>query len=128
MIVTCTTNVGRLAFLKGELNSSIVYKLALYTKDAKLDKKTAVYTPKGEVVGQKYEIKTLGTPVYGIDEETDLAYLHFPEPVIWQGSTIAADGCLIFTDKLTVYVGAFASTISSTNDSFTLTPSKISFK
>ena len=49
MIVTCTTNVARLAFLKGELNSSIVYKLALYTKDANLGKKTAVYTSKAKL-------------------------------------------------------------------------------
>lgn len=128
MIVTCTTNVARLAFLKGELNASNTYKMALYTKDANLGKKTAAYTSKGEVIGQRYEIKTLPTPVYGIDEATDLAYLHFPDAVIWPGATIVADGCLIFTDKLAVYVGAFASTISSTNDSFTITPSKISFR
>lgn len=128
MIVTCTTNVGRLAFLKGELSVSTVYKIALYTKEASLGKKTTGYESAGEVLGQNYEIKTLSAPVYGIDEETDLAYLLFAEPVVWKGSTISADGCLVFTDKVAVYVGGFTSTVSSTNDSFTLTPSKIFFK
>lgn len=128
MIISCTTNAGRLAFLKGELNSSLTYKLALYTKEANLGKKTAKYSSSGEVTGQGYEVKTLATPTYGIDEDTDLAYLEFSEPLVWKGSTISADGCMIFTDTLAVYTGAFGSTVSSTNDSFTLTLPRINLK
>lgn len=128
MIVSCTTNVGRLAFLKGELTSSLVYKLALYTKEANLGKKTIKYASASEVKGQGYEIKTLVTPIYAIDENTDLAYLEFSEPLVWKGATISADGCMIFTDTLAVYIGAFDSTVSSTNDSFTLTLPRINFK
>ena len=129
MIITCTTNVGRLAFLKGELMPMTVYNVALYSKSADLGKKTAAYGVPGEVTGQRYAAKRLPKPTYGIDEATDLAYMKFEGDVVWPGSTISADGCMVYTASgLAVYIGAFGSTIASTNDAFTITLPTINFK
>lgn len=124
MITSCTTNAGRLALLKGEVKPDHVFKIALFTSKADLNKSTKTYKPENEVVGQGYSAKTLATPAYGVNE-ADEAYLDFPATLVWPNATIAADGCMIYDEtlgNLALAVVSFGSTISCTNDSFTLTP------
>ena len=123
MIVSCTTNIARLSWFKGLLTPNQVYKVALYTSEASLDKKTEVYSHNGEVKRFGYTVQTLAPPTYGIDELQDLAYMQFKGDTVWPNSSISADGCMVFCEdlgNLAVYIGAFGSTISSTNDAFTL--------
>lgn len=124
MIETCTTNAGRLAFLKGEVKSDHVFKIALFKDSANLNKKTKAYTKTGEVEGQGYAPKTLQTPVYGVDED-DAAFMDFPDEIKWENATIAASGCMVYDetlDGLALVIVNFGKVVTSTNGPFTLTP------
>lgn len=122
MITTCVTNAGRLALLRGEVLPHHKFKVALYTKNANLDKKTKNYTIMEEVQGGGYTQLDLPAPTYGVDED-DVAFLTFAQDMVWKSVTVKADGCMIYDatlDNLALVVVAFDETVSSTNDSFTL--------
>lgn len=123
MIETGTTIAGRLALLRGEVQPHHRFKMALYTANASLGKRTKVYSPVNEVVGAGYEAILLGQPVYGVEE--DVPYLDFPDTVVWYNATISAAGCIIYDaslDNLVLSVVDFGGVVSSTNDDFTVTP------
>lgn len=122
-IETCLTTAGRLAFLQGKIKPNHVFKIALYTDKAELGKKTKVYSPVNEVTAQGYKPMILNEPVFS--ESEDIAVMDFPGDIVWSNVTIAAAGCLIYSqtlDNLAIAVGNFGGTIASTNDSFTLSP------
>ena len=124
MIETCTTNAGRLAFLKGQVQANHVFKIALYKEGATLGKATKSYLKANGVVGQGYAAKTLPSPVYGVDKD-DIAFMDFPDDIVWEGATISARGCMIYDetlDGLALVIVDFGKVISSTNGPFTLTP------
>lgn len=119
MIKSCATVVGKLAFLKGELQPDHKYKIALYTSEAELGPATKAYTPSGEVVAQGYKPVALPSPVFSSDATS--AFFGFSGDVKWQNSTISADGALIYNEtlgNLAVFVVAFPQTIRSTNHEF----------
>ena len=124
-IETCLTTAGRLAFLQGKIKPDHTFKIALYTKDAELGKKTKAYTKSGEVSVQGYKPLQLNTPVFSSNDKEE-AVMDFPGDVVWNNVSIAADGCLIYDetlDGLALAVGSFGRTITSTNDAFRLEPS-----
>ena len=124
-IETCLTVAGKLAFLEGKVKSDHVFKLALYTEKASLGSDTEVYSRVNEVVADGYEPATLAKPVFSKSGKN--AVMDFPGDVKWKNVTIAAAGCVIYDeslDNLVIAVGSFDGTITSTNDSFTLTPAK----
>lgn len=124
MITTCTTNAGRLAFLKGEVRPDHVFKIALYKESATLDKSTKKYTPSNEVQGQGYSPKTLPSPIYGVDQD-DIAFMDFPDEIKWENATIEASGCMVYDEtlgNLALVIVNFGKVVTSTNGPFTLTP------
>lgn len=123
-IDTCLTTAGRLAFLQGKIRPDHVFMIALYTDKANLGKKTKVYSPLNEVTVEGYKPMILNKPVFS--ESEDVAIMDFPGEVTWNNVSISAAGCLIYDktlDNLAIAVGSFGSTITSTNDKFTLEPS-----
>lgn len=123
-IETCLTTAGRLAFLQGRIKPTDVFKVALYTETAELGKGTKEYTKTGEVVADGYNPKQLATPTFSSNDREE-AIMDFPGDIVWQNVTISATGCLIYDETLNglaIAVGAFSSSISSTNDKFTLSP------
>lgn len=119
MIESCITNEARLAFLQGKIKPSHRFKIALYTKEAELGKKTKVYTPVNEVIAQGYTRLQVSAPVFEIIN--DKAQMGFSGAVVWDDVTISADGCMIFDadlDNLAIVIGSFGDTISSTNHKF----------
>ena len=123
-IETCLTTAGRLAFLQGKIKPDHVFKIALYTKDAELGKKTKAYTKSGEVSTQGYKALQLNAPVFSSNDKEE-AIMDFPGSVIWDNVSITAAGCLIYDTNLSdlaIAVGSFGGDVSSTNDKFTLSP------
>jgi len=125
MITSCLPDAGRLAFLQGKIQPTHRFKVALYTKEANLDRDTVSYTKEGEVVAQGYKAQVIpGQPVFEIKDH--VAIMRWEEEVTWDKVTISADGCIIFDadmDNLVLVVGAFDRTISSTEHKFTVLPS-----
>lgn len=122
-IETCLTTAGRLAFLQGKIKPDHVFKVALYTDKATLNKKTKIYSTADEVKAQGYKPMILSAPVFS--ESEDKAIMDFPGEVTWNNVTIAAAGCLIYDESLgnlAIAVGSFGTTVTSTNDKFTLAP------
>ena len=123
-IETCLTTAGRLAFLQGKIKPDHVFKVALYTDKATLNKKTKIYSTADEVKAQGYKPMILSAPVFSSNENEE-AILDFPGEVTWSNVSIAAAGCLIYDESLgnlAIAVGSFGTTVTSTNDRFTLAP------
>lgn len=119
MLKTCATVRGKRAFLQGLVEKSSTFKIALYTEEAELGASTVLLPKAGEVSGQNYERKPVGSPVYSEDEE--FAYFGFSGTVEWKNSSISARGAAIYVEelnKLVLFVVDFGKLVSSTNDSF----------
>lgn len=119
MLKTCATVRGKKAFLQGLVEKSSTFKIALYTGEAELNASTVLLPKAGEVSGQNYERKSVGSPVYSEDDE--FAYLGFSGVVEWKNSSISARGAAIYVEelsKLVLFVVDFGKLVSSTNDSF----------
>lgn len=112
---------------KGDILSGLhqpadVYKIALYTSAATLDKTTTVYTTSNEVVGTGYSAggATLGTLT--IAQTGDTWYWSWPDPT-WPASTITARGALVYNStraNAAVCVLDFGANITSTAGTFTV--------
>lgn len=96
--------------------------IALYTRAAQFDRKTARYTSENEVVGTGYQaggMKLTGGEII----ETELGFvLTFHSPV-WQNATITARGAVIYLpgcNNKVVRVMDFGRDIVSTNGPFTV--------
>lgn len=102
-----------------------VYKIALYTSAATMDATTTVYSGTNEVAnGNGYA--TLGATLSGfsVTLDTGTAILDWTTDPTWTTSTISAAGALIYNSTRTnkaVAVLSFGGTITSTNDTFTVT-------
>jgi hypothetical protein len=112
--------------LKGLHQQCHVYKIALFTEEAELDKNTVSYnSQKGEVLERKNGYKTGGKELSGfsVSMKDDIAILDF-NSVEWTVSSIIARGALIYNDSLpdknTIAVVDFKSNMKSLNDSFTV--------
>lgn len=111
--------------INGEHLASHVYKMALYTSAAALDKNTTSYTGLASEVANGNGYTTGGKTLAGrtVTLVGDTAVLDFTDPV-WLASSIGAAAAVIYNDshasKATVTVLSFGGTITSTNDSFTV--------
>jgi len=124
-ITACITNSAKQEFLAGIHLAADVYKIALYTPSATLDKNTTAYSVTNEVGNSgTYAAGGAILATYTAALFTDTATIDWTVDPVWTGATIAAAGALIYnssrSDKA-IAVLDFGGTITSTNGTFTVT-------
>lgn len=103
--------------------SGDVYKIALYTSTATLNKSTTAYATTNEVVGTGYTAG--GATLSGLTTalDTDTAYIDWTTDPTWPSATITARGALIYNSSKSnkaIAVLDFGGDITSTNGTFTV--------
>jgi hypothetical protein len=99
-----------------------VYKIALYTSAATLDKTTTAYSATNEASGTGYTAGGMNLVGRVVGASGDIRYLSFDDPV-WPGATITARGCMIYNStrsNKTLGVFDFGAEVTSTNGPFTV--------
>lgn len=111
--------------LQGVHLAADVYKIALYTSTATLDKTTTVYAATNEVAnGNGYATGGLTMAGFTTGLSGDTAYIDFTTDPQWTAASITARGALIYNStraNKAVAVLDFGADITSTNDNFTIT-------
>lgn len=100
-----------------------VYKIALYTSSATLNKSTTEYTTLNEVVGPGYTAGGVVLAGLTVALDTDTAILDWSTDPIWPASSITARGALIYNSSKSnksVAVVNFASDINTSSGTFTV--------
>ena len=102
-----------------------VYKIALYTSGATINKSTTVYSATGEV-GNSGDYAAGGQILAGFTAaiDVDTVYIDWTTNPLWTGATIAAAGALVYNSSKTnkaVAVLDFGGVITSTNGNFLVT-------
>lgn len=121
-ITTAICNSYKLELLGGTHQAGDVYKMALYTSSAVLDKTTTAYSATNEVSGTGYTAGgiTLAGEARALDGDT--AMLDFSDPT-WSAATITAAGCLIYNSSRAnkaVAAYSFGGNVTSTGGNFTV--------
>lgn len=121
-ITTAICNSYKLELLGGTHQAGDVYKMALYTSSAVLDKTTTAYSATNEVAGTGYTAGgiTLAGEARALDGDT--AVLDFSDPT-WSAATITAAGCLIYNSSRAnkaVAAYSFGGNVTSTGGNFTV--------
>ncbi len=121
-ITTAIANQFKQDILDGIHLAADVYKIALFTSAATLDKTSATYATTNEVVGTGYTAggQILAGRVNGIS--TDTANLSFTNPV-WTTASITARGAVIYNSSRSNKICAvfdFGADITSTAGNFTV--------
>lgn len=99
-----------------------VYKIALYTDAATLNKSTTAYTAAGEVTGAGYTAGGMNMAGMTVTLDGDTAILDWTTDPVWAAATITADTALIYNStraNRAVAILEFGSA-SSTNAAFTV--------
>lgn len=107
-------------FLEGIHQRGDVYKVALFTKKAKLSETTAQYSPSNEVEGKGYEAGGLILSGYTILEEKGSATLSFNNPV-WINASITAKSLMVYNasrGNTAIAIYEFEEITTSTNGEF----------
>lgn len=120
-ITTAMCNSFKKEALEGVHLAADVYKLALFTSAAALDKTTTAYSTTNEVVGTGYTAGGATLAGYASALSGDTAFLDWTDPA-WTSATLTARGCMIYNSSKSnkaVAVYDFGSDITSTNGTFT---------
>ena len=127
MATTTLTNNLRRDLLNGVLDlSADTIMIALYVSTAH-DADTGAYTTVGEASGTNYV--AAGNTLTGAAQATDndVSYYDWADST-WSASTITAADCMVFDDtvttptaKVSIYIGDFGGSKSSSNGAFTVT-------
>jgi hypothetical protein len=99
-----------------------VYKIALYTDAATLNKSTTAYTAAGEITGTGYTAGGMNMAGMTVTLDGDTAILDWTTDPVWAAATITADTALIYNStraNRAVAILEFGSA-SSTNAAFTV--------
>jgi hypothetical protein len=108
--------------LEGVHLAADVYKIALFTSTATLDKTTTAYATTNEVVGTGYTAGGATLSGYTTALTGDVANLTWTDPT-WPSATITARGALVYNTSRSnkaVMVIDFGADITSTNGLFTV--------
>jgi hypothetical protein len=122
-ITTEICNSYKLELLRGVHNTGDVYKIALYTSAATLNKATTAYSATNETSGAGY---TAGGNVLAGEVSAlsgDIAYLDFNDPV-WNAASFTARGALIYNATQANRAVAsfdFGADVTATAGDFTVT-------
>ena len=109
--------------LQGIHLAADVYKIALYTSAATMDKSTTAYSATDEVSGAGYAAGGIALSGYVAGNDTDSAWLDWTTDPAWTTATITARGALIYNSTRSnkaVAVLDFAADKTSTNGTFTV--------
>ena len=123
-IVTAVCNSFKKEILEGVHEAADVYKIALYTSAATLNKSTTAYSATNEVAGTGYSAGGATLSGYTTALDTDTAYIDWTVDPTWAASTITARGALIYNStqaNKAVATYDFGSDITSTAGTFTVT-------
>lgn len=122
-ITTEVCNSFKKEVLEGVHEAADVYKIALYTSAATLNKSTTVYSATNEVSGTGYVAGGATLAGYTTALSGDVAYIDWTTDPSWPASSITARGALIYNssqaDKA-VAVYDFGAEYTSTNGTFTI--------
>jgi len=122
-ITTEICNSWKLESIDGVHNAADVYKMALYTGAATLNRATTVYSATNEVAGAGY---TAGGAILAGRASAlsgDIAYQDWADPS-WTNATITARGALIYNStqgNKAVATYDFGADNTSTNGTYTVT-------
>jgi len=122
-ITTAICNSFKREILEGVHETGDVYKIALYTSAADLDKTTTAYAATNEVVGTGYTAGGATLAGYASALAGDAAYIDWADPS-WENASITARGALIYNAtqaNRAVAAYDFGVNVSSTNGTFTVT-------
>jgi hypothetical protein len=123
-ITSAFCNQAKIDFLAGVHQPGDVYKIALYTSAASLDKTTTVYSATNEVAnGNGYTTGGATLAGYASALSGDTGYISFSNAT-WAAASITARGALIYNSSRSnkaIAVLNFGSDITSTNGTFTVT-------
>lgn len=125
MIQQALCNSYKLEAMSGVHQPGDVYKIALYTSAASINKNTTAYTASGEVPdGGGYSAGGIVLVGLVITLDGDVAILDFTTDPVWPAATITARGALIYNasqgDKA-IGVLDFGHDVVSTDGPFTVT-------
>lgn len=102
-----------------------VYKIALFTSAATINKSTTTYSSSGEVAsGGNYATGGINLTGFSVTLDGDTAILDWTTDPTWAAATITARGAMIYNSSRAnraVAVLDFGADITSTNDTFTVT-------
>lgn len=120
-ITTAITNQAKQDALSALMPSGNVYKAALYTSTANLDKTSTVYSTTNEATGTGYTAGGQTLTGYALTMDGDTAIIDFADPS-WANSSISAAGMVVYDstngNKIRA-VYSFGQTVTSTNGTFT---------
>ncbi len=122
-ITTEIANSWKLESIDGVHNAADVYKIALYSNVATLNKSTTVYSTVNEVVGTGYTAGGMVLATRTSALSGDIAYQDWADPS-WAAATITARGALIYNStqaNKAVAAYDFGADVTSTNGTFTVT-------
>lgn len=121
-ITTAICNSYKQELLQGIHAAADVYKIALFTSAANLDKTTTAYSTTNEVSGSGYTAGGVTLAGFTVSISGDVAYIDWTTDPSWANATITARGAMIYNSSkadraLAVY--DFGANVSSTNGTFT---------
>jgi len=122
-ITQALTRSYKQEILGGTHLAADVYKIALYTSAAALDKNTTAYSATNEVVGAGYSAGGMAIAGFNVTIDTDTAILDWTTDPVWAAATITARGALIYNStraNKAVAVLDFGADIISTAGNFTV--------
>lgn len=123
-ITTAICNSFKQEILQGIHQAADVYKIALFTSSATLDKSTTAYSTTNEVVGTGYTAGGATLSGFTVSASGDTAYIDWTTDPTWASSTITARGAMIYNSSRSnkaVAVYDFGSDITDTAGTFTVT-------
>ena len=107
----------------GVHTSTDVYKMALYTSAATMDKTTAAYSTTNEVVGTGYTAGGTTMSGFAVTLSGDTSVMDWTTDPSWTTATITARGALIYNSSKSnkaMYVIDFGADKTSTAGTFTV--------
>ena len=123
-ITTEICNSFKKEILEGVHEAADVYKIALYTSTATINKSTTVYSATNEVVGTGYTAGGVTLAGYTTALSGDIAYIDWTTDPSWANATITARGALIYNStqgNKAVATYDFGADNTSTNGTYTVT-------
>lgn len=122
-ITTAICNSYKQEVLQGIHASGDVYKIALFTSAATLDKTTTTYSTTNEASGTGYTAGGANLSGFTTALSGDTAYIDWTTDPSWASATITARGAMIYNSSKAnraVAVYDFGSDVTSTNGTYTV--------
>ena len=124
-ITSAFTNQAKQDFFNGVHQPADVYKIALYTSAATLDKTTTAYSATNEVAnGNGYATGGATLSGFTVALDTDTAYIDWTSDPSWAAASFTARGALIYNSSRSnkaIAVFDFGADKTASGGAFTVT-------